>query len=107
MDALNPHVEPSLAAIMPRVYVDAIKTALCERMPIKERKEKISLLLRGELADPLSVELNKRIDSGILPEQVEGKVLGQVSNQIIEEFVEWTVGEIDEQLDAAYNEALG
>lgn len=106
VDAINPHVEPSLGAIMPRVYLNAIKTALDEKMSVRDRKDKISRLLRGELAEPLALQLNERIDSGILPEQVEGKVLGLVANQIIEEFVEWTVGQVDEQLEEAYNEAM-
>lgn len=97
VDVINPEVEPSLAAIIPRVYVDAVKVALSEHISLRERREKISRLLRSELANPLARELNSRIDSGILPENVEGKVLGAVANQIIEEFVEWTVGELDEE----------
>lgn len=84
---------------MPDVYVRCIKLALNEDIHLKERKDQISDLLRGELSDPLTRQLNERVDCSILPENLEGQVLKIVSNKIIDKFVEWTVGEIEEHFE--------
>lgn len=98
VDKLMPKVEPALHAIMPTVYVTCIKMALDERLSLKERRERISDLLRAELAEPLSRELNERVDCSMVPEGLEGKVLKIVANKVIDEFVEWTVGEVSYKL---------
>ncbi|CAM9811308.1 unnamed protein product [Pylaiella littoralis] len=98
VDKILPKVEPSLQAIMPAIYVRCIKIALNETQSIKERRDNIARHLRGELSAPLTRELNERLDCKIIPEKWEGKVLAIVANKVIDEFVEWTVGEVDEHL---------
>ncbi|CAM9496295.1 unnamed protein product, partial [Laminaria digitata] len=98
VDKVAPKVEPALLAILPAVYVTCIKLALDEAVPIDERKDRISDMLRAELSDPLTRELNERIDMSLIPENIEGVVLKVVSNKVISAFVEWTVGQVTEQL---------
>ncbi|CAM9916256.1 unnamed protein product [Ectocarpus sp. 12 AP-2014] len=98
VDKIMPKVEPSMQAIMPDVYVRCIKKALDETETIKNRRKHISTILRGELSEPLTRQLNERVDCSGIPEKWEGKVLKLVSNKVIDEFVEWTVGEVDERL---------
>eukprot|EP00903_Cladosiphon_okamuranus_P012386 g11608.t1 len=98
VERVLPKVEPSMRAIMPDIYVRCIKEALDETQSIKSRRKHISTLLRGELSEPLTRQLNERVDCSIIPEKWEGKVLKLVSNKVIDEFVEWTVGEVDERL---------
>lgn len=97
VDKIVPKVEPSLLAIMPTVYVNCIKLALDETIPLKDRRNQISDQLRAELSEPLARELNERIDIPVLPEGLEGKLLNVVSNKVIDEFVEWTVGEVSDK----------
>lgn len=99
VDRIMPQVEPSLNFLLPEVYVRCLKIALDETLHIKKRRENISEILRGELADPLAKALNERVDCSILPEAIEGQVLKIVANKIIDKFVKWTVGEIDEQFE--------
>lgn len=101
VDRVAPKVEPSLLAIMPAVYVTCIKLALDENVPIKERKDRISEIMRAELAGPLARELNLRVDVKLVPEKMEGAVLKVVSKKVIDEFVEWTVGHVSEKLGGA------
>lgn len=96
VDKLVPKVEPSLLAIIPEVYVMCIKLALDENIPIKERRKSISDKLRAELSEPLSRQLNERVDCSMIPERVEGQVLKIVANKVIDQFVDWTVGEVNE-----------
>eukprot|EP00752_Nemacystus_decipiens_P018633 g16707.t1 len=98
VEKIMPKVEPSMQAIMPEVYVRCIKAALDEAHSIKSRRKHISTLLRAELSEPLSRQLNERVDVSIIPEKWEGKALKIVANKVIDEFVEWTVGEVDEHL---------
>ena len=98
VDRVAPKVEPALLSILPTVYVTCIKLALDEAVPLDERKDRISDMLRAELSDPLTKELNERIDMTLVPEKIEGVVLKVVSNKVISAFVEWTVGEVTEQL---------
>eukprot|EP00904_Undaria_pinnatifida_P010692 jgi/Undpi1/6753/HiC_scaffold_21.g09232.m1 len=99
VNKLAPKVEPALLAIMPTVYVTCIKLALNERLSLKERRSQISDLLRAELSVPLSRELNERVDCSFMPEKIEGKVLKVVANKVIDEFVEWTVGEVSDKFE--------
>ncbi|CAN0326475.1 unnamed protein product [Ascophyllum nodosum] len=96
-DRVMPQVEPSLNRIMPEVWINCIKLALNEHLHIKERRDQISRLVRGELSEPLSREINERVDIKFIPEKIEGKVLKILTNKIIEEIVEWTVGNIDDK----------
>jgi hypothetical protein len=98
VDALEPQVEPSLAAILPPVYLEIVKIALNDRMSVEERRSGISSLLRGELALPLARELNQRVDTSVLPEKVEGRVLEVISNKVLDEFVEKVIGKLDEEM---------
>ena len=56
--------------------------ALDERHDIKARRKSISTMLRGELSEPLTRQLNERVDCSIIPEKWEGKVLKIVSNKV-------------------------
>ena len=75
-----------------------IKLALDEEVPIKDRKDRISELLRAELAGPLARELNERVDVKMIPDKMEGAVLKLISKKVINEFVEWTVGHVSETM---------
>lgn len=97
VDKIVPNVEPALNMLLPEVYVGCIKLALNEELHIKERRKQISDTLRAELSEPLSRELNKRVDCSMIPENLEGAVLKIVTNKIIDKFVEWTVGEVNEK----------
>ncbi|CAM9670522.1 unnamed protein product [Ascophyllum nodosum] len=96
-DRVMPQVEPSLNMILPEVWVTCIKLALNEHLTVKERRKEISGLVRGELSEPLSREINERVDVKFIPEKIEGKVLKILTNKIIDEIVEWTVGKVDDK----------
>lgn len=96
VDRILPNVEPALLVIIPEIYVQCIRLALNERLPIHERRDQISDLMRGELSEPLARQLNERVDMSIVPENLEGTVLKVVANKVIDRFVQWTVGEMDE-----------
>ena len=98
VDRVAPKVEPALQAILPAIYVTCIKLALDESIPLDDRKDQITDILRNELAEPLTRELNERIDMKLIPENLEGVVLTVVSKKIISAFVDWTVGEVTESL---------
>lgn len=83
---------------MPRVYLDSLKIALNERLHLRERRDQITNKMRGELSGPLAHELNRRTDVKVLPENIEGKVLRVVADEIVEQFVKVLVGELDETL---------
>lgn len=98
LDYLNPKLEPALRAICPTPYVECLKIALTEGVPIEQKREQISAILRGELEQPLARELSGNMDVALVPESVEERVMKVVAQKTIEEFVEWTVGEVDERL---------
>ncbi|CAB1098715.1 unnamed protein product [Ectocarpus sp. CCAP 1310/34] len=87
VDQAVPAMEPSLSALMPPAYVDLVKVALDETLTAAERKECMSALLRGELAVPLSKQLNERVDVSYIPESMEGKVLKVVAEKMVNEIV--------------------
>ncbi|CAM9108135.1 unnamed protein product, partial [Ectocarpus fasciculatus] len=91
VDQAVPAMEPSLMALMPAAYVDLIKIALDETLAAAERKERMSELLRGELAVPLSRQLNERVDCSYIPESMEGKVLKIVAEKMVNEMVKSAV----------------
>ncbi|CAN0493953.1 unnamed protein product [Ectocarpus sp. 12 AP-2014] len=87
VDQAVPAMEPSLSALMPPAYVDLVKVVLDETLTAAERKERMSELLRGELAVPLSRQLNERVDCSYIPESMEGKVLKIVAEKMVNEIV--------------------
>lgn len=93
---LNGELEPSLGAIMPAAYLSVLKIALCERRSVAERRDAVTRILRAELSAPLADALNERVDSSLLPENVEGTVLRLVADEVVEEFCHMIIGEIDE-----------
>ncbi|CAN8067948.1 unnamed protein product [Agarophyton chilense] len=101
IDTLNPHIEPSLRQICPAPYVDCIKIALTESIPIEQRREQISIILQQQLVLPLASQLNGKLDVSLIPESVEQKLLTVLSSKIIDEFVQWTVAEIDERMQTS------
>jgi hypothetical protein len=105
VDKLEPQVEPSLAAILPAVYLEILKIALNERMSVDERRKGISSRLRKELAGPLAEALNERVDASMIPERTEGRVLEVVANKIIDEFVEKCVTKLDDEIAEEGEEA--
>lgn len=98
IDKLNPHIEPALQAICPPEYVSCLKLALAEGIPLKEKRTKISCILRSVLSEPLANQLAGVLDFSLVPERLEQKLLNVVTNKLVEELVEWTVGEIDDHL---------
>lgn len=98
IDAINPRMEPALRAIIPNPYVECLKLAISETTPTKEKRTRISLILRNELEQPLAEQLAGSVDVAIVPEDVEERLMRVVAKKIIEELVEWTVGELDERM---------
>lgn len=104
VEKINPHIEPALRAIIPDIYVDCLRIALTEGVSAKDRRKQISSKLIEELEPGLTQGLNDRIDSRAIPDMWEDDLLRQVSKKIIKEFVEWTIGELDERLARSYEE---
>lgn len=96
IETVNPYLEPSMRAMCDSPYVDCLKIALREDIQSDEKRKLISHILRPVLADPLATSMNGILDVALVPEEVEQKVLEGVCRKIIDEFVEWTLGEIDE-----------
>lgn len=110
IETLNPHVEPALRQICPSPYVDCIKIALTEGIPTEQRRQQISAILREQLVDPLADQLNGKLDMALIPENMELRILEVFAKKIVDEFVEWTVAEIDERMGlslTASREAAG
>lgn len=101
IEKLAPQLEPAMRAICPKPYVDCLKIALTEGIPMSDRRQRITEIMQGELSDPLARELNENVDADLVPERLEGKLMKVLTNKLIEEFVEWTVGEIDEGLESS------
>lgn len=98
---VSPLVEPALRTFLPDPYVDCMKIALQEGIPVAERRLEIAKILRGEIAEPLARELNQNCDAEFVPEKLEGVVFKAISNKFVDEFVEWTVSEIDERMQGS------
>lgn len=98
IEKIIPNVEPALDMLIPTIYITCIKLALDENLSLKERRSQITDILREELSEPLSRELNERVDISMIPEGLEGQVLKIVANKVLGEFVEWTVGEVEDKL---------
>ena len=98
MNRVNDKMEPSLRFIMPDVYVECLKIALTEGMSAAERRKQISEKMIAELEPGMTKALDERIDSRLIPDRWEDDLLRLVVKKVIREFVEWTVGELDEKL---------
>ena len=98
VDKISPALEPALRAVMPDVYVECIRIALTEGITSNERRKKISALLIAELGAPLARALDERVDSSMIPDGMEAGFMEKVAHKILKEFVDWTVGELDDRL---------
>lgn len=97
IDRLSPHLEPSLLAICPAPYVQCIKIALQEGVSSDEKRRMISEILKPVLAIPLAKQMAGIVDIALLPEYMEESILSVICVKIVNEFVEWTVGEVNER----------
>lgn len=98
IDTVDPHLEPAMRVLCPAPYVDCLKIALEEGSSVEDKRRRICEIMRPTLAEPLAREMAGVIDVAMVPENMEERVLEVVTRKIVEEFVEWTVGEIDERL---------
>lgn len=80
-----PLVEPALRSFLPTCYVDCLKIALLEGMPIEEKRTNIQKILRDQIAEPLAKELNERCDVSFVPERLEGFVFKAISKKFVDE----------------------
>lgn len=99
LSVVNEKLEPSLLAFCPRSYVDCLKIALQDGIPAVQKRAQICEILQSVLAEPLAEQMAGMIDVSLMPESMEEKVMGVICKKIVEEFVEWTVGEIDERMN--------
>lgn len=99
IEVVNSNLEPSLRSFCPTPYVDCLQIALREGIPVIEKRRQISEIMHEALAKPLGEKMAGLIDVALVPESMEEKVLGTVCKKIVDEFVEWTVGEIDERFE--------
>jgi hypothetical protein len=94
---INRHLEPSLQALCGVIYTDAIKKALDESMPPKQRSKEVTTLIQGELTSPLAKQLMERSDVlNFLGSHHETSVMRLVANKILEESVEWIVEKVED-----------
>ena len=101
---LIPHLEASLNVVCGDAYTRAIKMALNESMPNKQRCKEVTAILNSELSAPLCRELSERSDAQrFLGARLEGTAMKVVSDKMISEFVEWIVGEVDEEMEEHSN----
>jgi len=98
---VNPLLEPAMLAFMPEPFVRCIKIALSDGVDVDEKRAQIQEIMRREVGKPLSKELNERVDVGLVPERLEGKIFEAIANKFVDGFVEWTVGEIDERVNSS------
>lgn len=99
LSTVNPLMEPALRAFCPPGYVDCLKIALAEGIDEKDKREQISRIMRKELAEPMAERMAGSLDVAMVPEYMEQKVLEVVTQKIVDEFIEWTVGEIDDRMN--------
>lgn len=105
LSIVNPRLEPSLRSFCPSSYVDCLKIALQEGIPVEEKRRKISTIMHSTIAEPLSKSMAGSIDVALVPEYLEERILSLVCRKIVDEFVEWTVGEIDERMNTRLEES--
>lgn len=99
LERLNPYLEPSLRALCPDPYVNCLKIALQEGISSEEKRRQIGAILHPTLAEPLSKKMAGLVDISLVPESMEEKILAVVCRKIVDEFVEWTVGQINERFE--------
>mmetsp|Transcript_38175 Transcript_38175/g.43018 ORF Transcript_38175/g.43018 Transcript_38175/m.43018 type:complete len:335 (+) Transcript_38175:125-1129(+) len=105
---LNPHLNLAIEVVCGDVYAKAIRIALEEETSKRNRRKRISKLLQDELSEPLTTELNEKVDfynsiflSDDAEENVEQAVLKVVVNTMIVQTVRWIVSEIDVKINDA------
>lgn len=99
LERLNPYLEPSLRALCPDPYVNCLKIALQEDISSEEKRHQIGSILHPTLAEPLSKKMAGLVDISLVPESMEEQILSVVCRKIVDEFVEWTVGTINERFE--------
>lgn len=105
VERLNPLFEPAFRNICPAPYIDCLKIALEEGVSTIDKRAKISSILQEELAEPLAEKLAGSLDINMIPEDVEERFLRVVTKKVVEEMVEWCVGEIDERMGQRLEES--
>lgn len=105
LSIVNPRLEPSLRSFCPAPYVDSLKIALEEGVPAEEKRRKISSIMHTTLGEPLARSMAGSIDIALVPEYMEERILSLVCRKIVDEFIEWTVGEIDERMNTRLEES--
>ena len=104
---LNPHFGTALETICAgTVYATTIQLALDENLPIRQRRRMIAALLREQLSEPLTLELNEKVDfydsiflSEHTEERIEHEILQQMVNKLLFRFAHWIIHELDEQVE--------
>eukprot|EP00123_Amoebidium_parasiticum_P018500 comp24223_c2_seq1/m.44633 comp24223_c2_seq1/g.44633 ORF comp24223_c2_seq1/g.44633 comp24223_c2_seq1/m.44633 type:complete len:136 (-) comp24223_c2_seq1:114-521(-) len=92
-EPINEHLEPALRSFLPADYVNALKIALNENLPLAEKHKRITAILQKNLTEPLADALNKRVNIPLFTEKLEDKMMEMVCDEIIEELVEHTIKE--------------
>ncbi len=105
ISTVTPVAEKSFRAFLPDCYVDCLKIALTETIPIEERRSQITTILQREIAQPLAIHLNENCDARFIPERLEAKMFKVIAEKLVEEMVEWCVGEIDDRLQQSLNKS--
>lgn len=93
---IAPKVEPALSRFVPEAYLDCIRYALKEEIPLETRRAQITEILQEKIGIPLAEELNADTDIKFIPSELEGVLMKSVAKKFVEEVVEWTVGTVDE-----------
>lgn len=96
---VNPNLEDSMRSLCPAPYIDCLKIALKEGIPADEKRRLISDIMYETLSKPLAATMAGMIDISLVPEAMEERILDVVCKKIVDEFIEWTVGEIDERMN--------
>jgi hypothetical protein len=104
VNKINAQLIPAFDAVIGSMFCQCMKLALCEKLPLKERRKQICTIMRAELSQPVADALNEKVDMRGLSEGIERKVLKAIVDKIIKEFVEWTIGEIDEKVNESLRE---
>jgi len=103
---LNPHFQTALETICDgTVYATTLKLALSD-LSIKQRRRQIAALLRQQLSEPLTIELNEKVDfydsiflSDKTEERIEHEILQRLVNKLLWRLAHWIIHELDEQIE--------
>lgn len=96
LGVVNPNLEDSLRALCPPPYIDCLKIALSEKISTDEKRKRISEIMYETLSKPLAATMAGMIDVALVPEYMEERILDVVCKKIVDEFIEWTIGEFDD-----------